>query len=145
MALAPCSQCDGLLPPRAVACPHCDATIRPLRAALARVARIAVGSVAAVTLMACYGGPAYYDDCFDNDDDGWFPSCYASPCDPSVDPNCDCDDSNPVIHPGAVDRYGDGIDQDCSGADGPGKHRGDAAVDAAPDAAVDAAPDAPPL
>ena len=30
----------------------------------------------------------------------------------------DCDDSNPLIFPGAVDFYGDGIDQDCSGADG---------------------------
>jgi hypothetical protein len=29
----------------------------------------------------------------------------------------DCDDSNPAIHPGAVDIPDDGIDQDCSGAD----------------------------
>jgi Ca2+-binding RTX toxin-like protein len=29
----------------------------------------------------------------------------------------DCDDLNPAIHPGAVDVPGDGIDQDCSGAD----------------------------
>jgi hypothetical protein len=29
----------------------------------------------------------------------------------------DCDDNNPDIHPGAVDAPGDGIDQDCSGAD----------------------------
>jgi len=27
----------------------------------------------------------------------------------------DCDDTNPAIHPGAVDIPGDGIDQDCSG------------------------------
>jgi hypothetical protein len=29
----------------------------------------------------------------------------------------DCDDSNPAVHPGAVDVPGDGIDQDCVGGD----------------------------
>jgi hypothetical protein len=29
----------------------------------------------------------------------------------------DCDDTNPAIHPGAVDTPDDGIDQDCSGTD----------------------------
>ncbi|MCA9537952.1 MAG: sulfatase-like hydrolase/transferase [Myxococcales bacterium] len=29
----------------------------------------------------------------------------------------DCDDENPAIHPGAVDVPGDGVDQDCDGAD----------------------------
>ena len=32
----------------------------------------------------------------------------------------DCDDGNATIRPGAVDVAGDGIDQDCSGADTPG-------------------------
>ncbi len=31
----------------------------------------------------------------------------------------DCDDSNPLIHPGATDVCGDGIDQDCNGGDLP--------------------------
>lgn len=31
----------------------------------------------------------------------------------------DCDDHDPYIHPGAMDFCGDGIDQDCSGADAP--------------------------
>ena len=31
----------------------------------------------------------------------------------------DCDDGNPAIRPGAADAPGDGIDQDCSGADAP--------------------------
>lgn len=30
----------------------------------------------------------------------------------------DCDDSDPHVHPGAIDERGDGIDQDCFGGDG---------------------------
>jgi Putative metal-binding motif len=110
------------------------------RSWLARAAVVAAGGVAAMTLMACYGAPGYWDDCVDQDDDGWFPACYEAPCDPAVDPNCDCDDTDPAIFPGAPDVLGDGVDTDCSGADGPGKHRTDAGVDAATDAGVDATP-----
>jgi Putative metal-binding motif len=31
----------------------------------------------------------------------------------------DCDDGDPAVHPGAPEAPGDGIDQDCSGADAP--------------------------
>ncbi len=34
-----------------------------------------------------------------------------------VAPPADCNDANPAIRPGAVDVAGDGVDQDCSGAD----------------------------
>jgi hypothetical protein len=33
--------------------------------------------------------------------------------------NTDCDDTDETVYPGAPDTPGDGIDQDCSGADGP--------------------------
>jgi hypothetical protein len=36
-----------------------------------------------------------------------------------VEPPLDCDDGNPAIRPGAPDAPGDGIDQDCNGADTP--------------------------
>ncbi|MBK9036515.1 MAG: putative metal-binding motif-containing protein [Myxococcales bacterium] len=142
MALESCTSCDGLVPARARVCPHCAHARSALRGVLARAAGLAAGGLAAMTLMACYGGPAYYDDCVDQDDDGWFPACYAAACDPEIDPNCDCDDTRPDVYPGAPDSLGDGVDQDCSGADGPGKRRVDAGIDAPDDAEVDAADDA---
>jgi hypothetical protein len=61
-----------------------------------------------------------YDD---NDGDGYGSAILV----PSSDFDCndpgesgnnqDCNDSAPAIHPGAVDTPGDGVDQDCSGAD----------------------------
>ena len=70
------------------------------------------------------------DDAIDNDNDGLVdcddPDCVdAEPCcdvdaDGAYGPQCDgddCDDDDPAVHPGAVDIIGDGIDQDCSGAD----------------------------
>ena len=138
MELGTCPSCDGLVPAAARACPHCDEARPAARSWIRRLAGVAVGGVAAMTLMACYGGPAYWDDCVDQDGDGWFPTCYDEPCDPELDPNCDCDDNAATIHPGAPDSSGDGVDQDCSGADGPGKRRVDAGVDP-PDAAIDGA------
>lgn len=137
MELGTCPDCDGLVPVAARACPHCDRPCAPSRRWLRRlVARAALGGVAVVGLMACYGGPMVIDDCIDQDADGWFPTCYDEPCDPEVDPNCDCNDLDPTVFPGAPDVYGDGIDQDCSGADGPGKRRVDAGVDAESDGGI---------
>ena len=100
---------------------------------------VAVAGAATVTLMACYGGPSTIDDCMDTDNDGWFPGCYDEPCDPNEDPYCDCNDGDPAIHPGAADPLGDGLDQDCSGEDGPDK-----CENGCPDA-PGPVPDAPPL
>jgi hypothetical protein len=41
----------------------------------------------------------------------------------------DCDDAEPAVYPGAPERWGDGVDQDCDGAD---LSHADACADAAP-------------
>lgn len=51
-------------------------------------------------------GPCYYD--VDEDGDGW------------TDLAGDCNDSDASIYPGALELAGDGIDQDCDGADAVG-------------------------
>lgn len=51
--------------------------------------------------------PACFNDCADHDDDGV-----------SVAQG-DCNDSDPAIHPGAVDTCGDGINSDCVDGDPP--------------------------
>ncbi|MBX2796530.1 MAG: hypothetical protein KTR31_02640 [Myxococcales bacterium] len=53
--------------------------------------------------------------CVDADADGFGDGC---------DRGADCDDNAATVHPGAVDAVGDGIDADCSGADGPGYRDG---------------------
>jgi len=121
MALLACPACAGLVPAGRSICLHCDEPLAPRASRLRRVLAAAALGAATITLMACYGGPSVIDDCVDQDDDGWFPACYDEPCDPDQDPYCDCDDSRSDIHPEAPDPLGDGIDQDCSGADGPRK------------------------
>jgi hypothetical protein len=142
-----CSSCPGLIPAHLTACPHCAAA--PGRwTRLGRALTGALGAGAAMmTLAACYGAPAQIDTCPDVDGDGWFPACYADDgvCDPD-DLNCDCDDADPTIHPGALDPA-DGVDRDCDGKDGqrPGGPTPDAAEvlpDAWPQDDAAAPPDA---
>lgn len=121
MKLDTCRSCPGLIPRGGSSCPHCGAAVttepQGARAALGgltgRVARIATGGAVAITLMACYGAPnraAMYPDMpRDDDGDGFMSKARGGN---------DCDDANPEIHPGASDAAGDGIDQDCDGADG---------------------------
>lgn len=60
-----------------------------------------------VATLCTYGAPAGFDRALctaDRDGDGT----------PGAR---DCDDMDPAVHPGATDNPGDGLDQDCSGAD----------------------------
>jgi hypothetical protein len=121
MKLDTCRSCPGLIPRRASSCPHCGASCEPRASQgglsggglAGRVARVATGGAVAITLMACYGAPnraAMYPDMpRDDDGDGFMSKARGGN---------DCDDANPEIHPGATDTAGDGIDQDCDGADG---------------------------
>jgi MYXO-CTERM domain-containing protein len=73
----------------------------------------------------CDGGEACYTDA---DDDGYRPdgtSTVASADEDcsdggealAIEPIADCDDGNAAIHPAAVERPGDTVDQDCDGAE----------------------------
>jgi hypothetical protein len=57
--------------------------------------------------MACYGMMARhgYNEGYDTDGDG-------------VATDRDCNDAVPTVYPGAADLHGDGVDQNCDGADG---------------------------
>jgi hypothetical protein len=98
----------------AIHCPHCDAPA-PAIGRISRTLGVIFGSGAlAVTLMACYGLPPC-----DADDDRDRDGAYAGYCDDYNGITLhDCDDTNPAIHECADDPEGDGIDQNCDGADG---------------------------
>ncbi len=57
----------------------------------------------------------FVEGCQDGDLDGYTVDAGATTCSPTAD--LDCDDTDPLIHPGADEICGDGIDQDCSGGD----------------------------
>jgi hypothetical protein len=62
------------------------------------------------TLFTTDGGRSYYiGDCSWAPDDDHDADGYTA--------DVDCDDGDPYTYPGAMDFCGDGIDQDCSGAD----------------------------
>lgn len=117
MAMNSCFSCGGFAPRDCSTCPHCDARLEgraaqgPVARALASLTLLATSGATAVTLMACYGMPVC-DTKEDADGDGVM-SCYDD-----GETASDCDDSDASIHPGADDALGDGIDQNCDGADG---------------------------
>ncbi|MFH1466914.1 MAG: MopE-related protein [Pseudomonadota bacterium] len=73
----------------------------------------------------CDGGEVCY---LDGDDDGYLDTSGATRASAdadctdayeglATDPTTDCDDADAAIHPGATESVGDGIDQDCDGAE----------------------------
>lgn len=123
MDMLNCTRCEGFIPAKASRCPHCDMAIatKPGSIWTARtLLNVAGGGAVAMTLMACYGGaPREYERAPQT------PTTNAQTCsDPSRDLDkdgfCenDCDEMNKDVYPGANDPVGDGIDQNCDGADG---------------------------
>ncbi len=116
--LRSCNSCAGFLAPASTTCPHCGHTAQTLpkghgHGVAGKLLGAACSGAVALTMMACYGGPPMHrPPCPDHDGDGYV----AKSC-PTKEP-VDCDDSDPAVHPGAEDPDGDGIDQNCDGADG---------------------------
>ncbi|MCK6529109.1 MAG: FG-GAP repeat protein [Candidatus Omnitrophica bacterium] len=72
----------------------------------------------------CSGAP---DDPFDADGDG---AAGSEDCPPEF--RTDCDDSDPAVHPGAIDACGDGVDSDCTGDEVGCRYTGTRVVSDAP-------------
>ncbi len=107
-----CESCQGFVPAKAHACPHCNAAPPAPRDRRGTVfGAAALASLSLVTLMACYGAPECIDP-KDDDKDG----ASACPGEPTISE--DCDDKDPTRRPGFPDPEGDGIDQNCDGVDG---------------------------
>ncbi len=67
-----------------------------------------------------YDGVGLCPELCDRDCDGTCRPCEAGDGDCDGFPaSVDCDDNDPAVHPGAADRCGDGMDQDCVGGDPP--------------------------
>lgn len=105
-----CPQCASFVP--AHVCPECDLRLPAPRDAgpgwVRRAVNAAVSAGAVLTLAACYGVP--YEDEY----------CPDPSSDADGDGYCgefDCDEGDPERHDFAYDEPGDGVDQDCDGAD----------------------------
>lgn len=118
-SLLRCSECSSFVPLPLPSCPECGAVPHPRVAELALASgrtllQLGIGSSFAVTLMACYGAPSDYESCGsrDVDRDGYCGQL-------------DCNENDATVHSWADDPLGDGIDQDCDGADGTSENSSD--------------------
>jgi hypothetical protein len=112
MHLLPCLRCSTPIPSALESCPCCGAA---LNSGAGETVRPASVLLMGLSLMACndklllqpeYGVAITLDTGHvDDDEDGY------------AEVDGDCDDSNPDIHPEAVETPGDGIDSNCDGAD----------------------------
>jgi choline-sulfatase len=105
--------------PRILPKMHLFTGMRTLAAALFAIAAMTFATIAlprsgpAIQVAALYNSPyasqiiALARDSVDADGDGYSPILMGG----------DCDDHDPNVHPGAIDRPNDGKDQNCSGAD----------------------------
>ncbi len=112
-----CPACRAFVP--ASICPECDRPLplgeRPGRGPRLRaLVNVVASASAVVTLAACYGAPVVEP-----------PPDFRFCDDPSTDfdgdmycGEYDCDESDPERHAEAFDPEGDGLDQNCDGADG---------------------------
>lgn len=120
-----CRHCPSFVPASASACPNClelnvSQRVRATGPALARIPgplrsllAIGGGGLLSMTLSACYGGGCVDGYCFED--------CSNPELDTDHDYYClesDCDETNAAIHRYASDELGDGVDQNCDGADG---------------------------
>lgn len=119
--LTSCPHCSAFVPSGADACPCCQAAAPRTRLPAAARALLAIGGggLLSVTLSACYGGPCAGGSCYEPDSGPR--TCEDFSQDTDGDGYClshDCDETDPDTHEGATDDVGDGVDQNCDGADG---------------------------
>lgn len=104
--LLACTSCPGLIPEALDVCPHCGAGVarRSAGAAIKKLAALATGGAAMMSLMACYG---YIDDGYY--DDG-FTSCTSDADCPSGQT---CDTWSGVCQSQTTSSTGYGFESDC--------------------------------
>ncbi|MBL9028703.1 MAG: hypothetical protein JNL21_41305 [Myxococcales bacterium] len=125
--LLACSSCPGLVPPSLDVCPHCGAARRreaSAAGALKRLAAVATGGVAMMSLMACYGyiDDGYYppEECSSDADcpsgqtcDTWTGSCQSPTTSTGTGFEADCQDQQDDDYDGLTDCE----DADCAMAE----------------------------
>jgi len=79
-----------------------------------RVRHVGAWLIVGIFVVACGGEASTPAGCNDDDGDGYW---VGSDCVGEQAAKVDCDDANSAIHTGATEICGNGVDEDCSGAD----------------------------